>query len=240
MLVPREGPPVHVASVPREVFDVTGAGDMVIAAAAAALASGATLEEAARLANVAAGIEVARFGVVPVTRDEILEAVHAPGSDTARKVLPLPALREALRARRARGERIVLTNGCFDLLHVGHLRYLAAARAEGDLLVVGLNSDASVRRLKGRGRPVVPFGERAETLAGLSCVDFVVGFGQDTPERLVKAVDPHVLVKGEDWRTKGVVGRAHVEARGGRVVLARMVPGRSTTALMERIRRGAR
>ena len=240
VLVPREGPPVHVASVPREVFDVTGAGDMVIAAAAAALASGATLEEAARLANVAAGIEVARFGVVPVTRDEILEAVHAPGSDTARKVLPLPALREALRARRARGERIVLTNGCFDLLHVGHLRYLAAARAEGDLLVVGLNSDASVRRLKGRGRPVVPFGERAETLAGLSCVDFVVGFGQDTPERLVKAVDPHVLVKGEDWRTKGVVGRAHVEARGGRVVLARMVPGRSTTALMERIRRGAR
>ncbi|MCK6481502.1 MAG: bifunctional heptose 7-phosphate kinase/heptose 1-phosphate adenyltransferase [Planctomycetes bacterium] len=240
VLVPREGAAVRIPTVPREVFDVTGAGDMVIAAAAAALASGASLEEAARLANVAAGIEVARFGVVPVTRDEILEAVHAPGEDTARKVLPLPALREALRARRARGERIVLTNGCFDLLHVGHLRYLAAARAEGDLLVVGLNSDGSVRRLKGRGRPLVPFAERAETLAGLSCVDFVVGFGQDTPERLVRAVDPAVLVKGEDWRTKGVVGREWVERRGGRVVLARLVPGRSTTALLERIRGAAR
>ncbi len=236
-LVPREGPAVFVSTEPREVFDVTGAGDMVVAAAAVALASGATLEEAARLANVAAGIEVARFGVVPVSRDEILEAVHAPEGDPARKVLPLPALREALRARRARGEKVVLTNGCFDLLHVGHLRYLSAARAEGDLLVVGLNSDASVGRLKGRGRPVVPFRERAETLASLCAVDFVVGFGEDTPERLVRAVDPDVLVKGEDWRTKGVVGRRWVESRGGRVVLARLVPGRSTSALLTRIRK---
>lgn len=235
-LVPREGPAVFVATEPRDVFDVTGAGDMVIAAAAAALAAGATLEEAARLANVAAGIEVARFGVVPVSRDEVLETVHAPEGDPARKVLPLPALREALRARRARGEKVVLTNGCFDILHVGHLRYLAASRAEGDLLVVGLNSDASVRRLKGRGRPVVPFRERAETLASLSAVDFVVGFREDTPERLVRAVDPDVLVKGEDWRTKGVVGRDWVESRGGRVVLARLVPGRSTSALLSRIR----
>lgn len=238
-LVPRSGPPVFVATVPREIFDVTGAGDMVIAAAAAALGSGASLEEAARLANVAAGLEVARFGVVPVSRDEVLEAVHAPEGDPSRKVLPLPALREALRARRARGERIVLTNGCFDLLHVGHLRYLAAARAEGDLLVVGLNADASVRRQKGKGRPVVPFAERAETLAGLACVDFVVGFREDTPARLVRAVDPDVLVKGEDWRAKGVVGREWVESRGGRVVLARMTPGRSTTGLLDRIRRTA-
>jgi D-beta-D-heptose 7-phosphate kinase/D-beta-D-heptose 1-phosphate adenosyltransferase len=236
VLVPGRGPAVHVPTRPREIFDVTGAGDMVIAAAAVALASGASLEEAARLANVAAGIEVARFGAVPVSRDEILEAVHDPGGDGARKVLDLPALREALRARRARGEKVVLTNGCFDLLHVGHLRYLAGARAEGDLLVVGLNSDRSVRRLKGRGRPLVPFRERAEALAALSCVDFVVGFGEDTPARLVRSVDPHVLVKGEDWRTRGVVGRDWVESRGGRVVLARLVPGRSTSALLERIR----
>ncbi len=228
MLVPRTGPAVHVPTEPREVFDVTGAGDMVIAALAVALGSGASPEEAARLANVAAGIEVARFGVSPISRDEILEAALAHGG--------LAALRDALRARRARGERIVLTNGCFDLLHVGHLRYLAGARAEGDLLVVGVNSDASVRRMKGRGRPVVPFRERAETLASLSCVDFVVGFGEGTPERLVRAVDPHVLVKGEDWRRKGVVGREWVESRGGRVVLAPLVRGRSTSSLLERIR----
>jgi D-beta-D-heptose 7-phosphate kinase/D-beta-D-heptose 1-phosphate adenosyltransferase len=147
MLVPAKGPAVHVPTEPREIFDVTGAGDMVIAACAAALGAGASLEEAARLANTAAGIEVARFGVAPVSRDEILEAIHAHDGDAARKVLPLAALREALRARRARGERIVLTNGCFDLLHVGHARYLAAARREGDLLVVGLNGDRSVRRL---------------------------------------------------------------------------------------------
>ena len=240
VLVPREGPAVHVPTAPREVFDVTGAGDMVIAATAAALASGASLEEAARLANVAAGVEVARFGAVPVSRDEVLEAVHDPGGDAARKVLPLPALREALRARRARGESVVLTNGCFDLLHAGHARYLAAARSEGDLLVVGLNSDASVRRLKGPGRPVSPFRERAEVLASLSCVDFVVEFREDTPERLVRSVDPQVLVKGEDWRTKGVVGRRWVESRGGRVVLARLVPGKSTTAILRRIRRLSR
>lgn len=237
MLVPRTGPAVHVPTEPREVFDVTGAGDMVIAAMAVALGSGASPEEAARLANTAAGIEVTRFGVSAVSRDEILEAVLAHGGDPSRKVLPLPALRDALRARRARGERIVLTNGCFDLLHVGHLRYLAGARAEGDLLVVGLNSDASVGRLKGPGRPVVPWRERAETLASLSCVDFVVGFREGTPERLVRAVDPHVLVKGEDWRERGVVGREWVESRGGRVVLARLVRGRSTSALLERIRR---
>jgi D-beta-D-heptose 7-phosphate kinase/D-beta-D-heptose 1-phosphate adenosyltransferase len=238
MLVPWKGPAVHVPTEPREVFDVTGAGDMVIAALAVALGSGASLEEAARLANTAAGIEVSRFGVVPVSRDDVLESVLAHGGDPSRKVLPLPALRDALRARRARGERIVLSNGCFDLLHVGHLRYLARARAEGDLLVLGLNSDASVRRLKGVGRPVVPWKERAETLASLSCVDFVVGFGEDTPERLVRAVDPHVLVKGEDWRTKGVVGRKWVESRGGRVVLARLVPGKSTSGLLRRIRGG--
>jgi D-beta-D-heptose 7-phosphate kinase/D-beta-D-heptose 1-phosphate adenosyltransferase len=240
LLVPARGPVSHVPTRPREVFDVTGAGDMVIAAAAVALASGASLEESARLANVAAGIEVARFGAVPVSRDEVLEAVHDPGGDAARKILSLPALREALRARRARGESVVLTNGCFDILHSGHARYLAGARAEGDLLVVGLNSDASVRRLKGPGRPVSGFRERAEVLASLACVDFVVEFRESTPERLVRAVDPQVLVKGEDWRTKGVVGRRWVESRGGRVVLAPLVPGRSTTSILKRIRGAAR
>ncbi|MHC4821586.1 MAG: D-glycero-beta-D-manno-heptose 1-phosphate adenylyltransferase [Planctomycetota bacterium] len=235
-LVSRGNPTVYIPTQPREVFDVTGAGDMVIAALATALAGGATAEEAARLANVAGGVEVTHFGVVPVTRDELLEAVHAVGDDPGSKVLRIAALREVLRARKARGERVVLTNGCFDVLHVGHIRYLRAARANGDLLVVGLNSDASVKRLKGKGRPVVPFEERAEMLAALDCVDFVVGFGQDTPARLVPAVDPDVLVKGEDWREKGVVGREWVEAHGGRVVLAPLVPGRSTTSILDRIR----
>ncbi len=230
--------PVFVPTRPRELFDVTGAGDMVIAATAVALGSGASMEEAARLANVAAGVEVTRFGVVPVSRDEVLDDLHARGGAPEAKVVALPALRAVLRARRARGARVVLTNGCFDLLHVGHVRYLEAARAEGDLLVVGLNGDASVRRQKGAGRPLQRFAERAEILAALRCVDFVVGFREDTPERLVRAVDPDVLVKGEDWREKGVVGREWVEGRGGRVVLAPLVPGRSTTALAAALRKG--
>jgi D-beta-D-heptose 7-phosphate kinase/D-beta-D-heptose 1-phosphate adenosyltransferase len=235
VLFHRGAEPVFVPTTPREVFDVTGAGDMVIAAAAVALGSGADAEEAARLANAAAALEVARFGVVPISRDEILDALHGGGAAPSRSVMTLPALRRALEPLRARGKRIVLTNGCFDLLHVGHVRYLRSARSEGDLLVVGLNSDRSVRRLKGPGRPVTRFAERAETLAALSCVDYVVGFGEDTPERLVREVDPHVLVKGEDWREKGVVGREWVESRGGRVVLAPLVPGRSTTAILAKV-----
>lgn len=238
-LVERSGHEELVPTTPREVFDVTGAGDVVIATLGVALADGRSLADAVHLANVAAGVEVAKVGAVPVTRDEILAALGA--SDGRRHcVLPLDALLRELATLRAQGRSVVFTNGCFDLLHAGHVRYLAFAKREGDVLVVGLNSDASVRRLKGAGRPVNPQDDRAEVLAALESVDFVTVFDEDTPARLVEAVLPDVLVKGQDWADKGVVGREVVEASGGRVVLAPLLEGRSTTAMVERARRAPR
>ena len=143
----------------------------------------------------------------------------------------------ALRARR-RGERVVFTNGCFDLLHVGHVRSLEQARRHGDRLLVALNSDASARRLKGRGRPIVPARRRAELVAALECVDWVVVFGEDTPLALIRSLRPHVLAKGGDWRLDQIVGRVEVESWGGRVVRLAVVPGARTTRLVERIRGG--
>ncbi|MCW5891956.1 MAG: D-glycero-beta-D-manno-heptose 1-phosphate adenylyltransferase [bacterium] len=149
------------------------------------------------------------------------------------------ALRAALAPRRAAGARVVFTNGCFDLLHPGHVRYLAAARALGDVLVVGLNDDASVRRLKGSGRPILSAAERAEVLAGLAAVDHVIVFAADTPLALIAALAPDVLVKGADWALEDIVGRAEVEAAGGRVERVTVVPGVSTSELLRRIRAGA-
>ena len=149
----------------------------------------------------------------------------------------MTALRDALAARRARGARIVFTNGCFDLLHPGHVRYLAAARALGDVLVVGLNDDASVRRLKGPGRPVLHALERAEVLAGLAAVDHVILFDDDTPRDLVAALAPDVLVKGADWAEDDIVGRDEVVARGGRVERIPLVPGVSTSEIIRRVKR---
>ena len=148
------------------------------------------------------------------------------------------ALVSALAPRRAAGARVVFTNGCFDLLHPGHVRYLAAARALGDLLVVGLNGDASVRRLKGPGRPVLRLEERAEVLAGLAAVDHLIVFDDDTPRALIAALAPDVLVKGADWAAEDIVGRDEVLARGGRVERITMVPGVSTSELLRRIRSG--
>ena len=157
---------------------------------------------------------------------------------TIPKLAPdMTALRDALAARRARGARIVFTNGCFDLLHPGHVRYLAAARALGDVLVVGLNDDASVRRLKGPGRPVLHALERAEVLAGLAAVDHVILFDDDTPRDLVAALAPDVLVKGADWAEDDIVGRDEVVARGGRVERIPLVPGVSTSEIIRRVKR---
>jgi D-beta-D-heptose 7-phosphate kinase/D-beta-D-heptose 1-phosphate adenosyltransferase len=234
-IVPQSGAAEMVPTTPREVFDVTGAGDVVAAVLGLALGDGRPLSDAVHLANVAAGVEVGKVGAAPVSRAEILEALGVAPASTHR-VVDLRTLARELSPLRAAGKRIVFTNGCFDILHAGHARYLHEARREGDVLVVGLNSDTSVRRLKGAGRPVVPQADRAELLASLDCVDYVVVFGEDTPEDLVRAVEPDVLVKGEDWRDKGVVGREFVEARGGRVVLVKLLPGRSTTSVMEKIR----
>ena len=169
------------------------------------------------------------------TRDEVLAALGAL-PEASHRVVSRDHIAAALEPLRREGREIVFTNGCFDILHAGHVRYLQAARRLGGALVVGLNDDASVRRLKGPERPINSELDRAELLASLACVDFVVLFGEDTPLELVRTVQPDVLVKGEDWREKGVVGADLVEARGGRVVLVPLLEGRSTSRLVERIR----
>jgi len=151
------------------------------------------------------------------------------------KILTEPALQAVLRARRARGERIVFTNGCFDLLHIGHTRYLQEAKKLGDCLIVGLNSDASVRTVKPAGRPIVPQAHRAEVLAALACVDHVVIFDEPDPHDLIASIQPDVLVKGSDWPIERIVGREIVQARGGKVVTIQLVPDASTTTLVQRI-----
>jgi D-beta-D-heptose 7-phosphate kinase / D-beta-D-heptose 1-phosphate adenosyltransferase len=155
------------------------------------------------------------------------------------KIVELPTLLERLEPLRARGERIVFTNGCFDLVHVGHLRYLQAARRLGDRLVVAINSDASMRRLKGSGRPILAEEQRLKVLAGFECVDFVLAFEDDTPHALLRAIQPEVLVKGANYAVEGVVGREIVEGYGGEVLTVALTEGRSTTNLVERIRGSA-
>jgi D-beta-D-heptose 7-phosphate kinase / D-beta-D-heptose 1-phosphate adenosyltransferase len=226
---------VHIATTPREVFDVTGAGDMVLAVLAMGLASGATPLEAATLANVAAGLEVEHVGVVPISRSEIAARLASQGRGGS-KQLDRGDVAAMVVRERAAGRRIVFTNGCFDVLHAGHVRFLTAARAHGAVLVVGLNGDASVRRLKGPERPVNPVSDRVEVLSALAMVDHVVVFDEDTPEALIREVEPDVLAKGADWAEKGVVGRESVEARGGKVVLLPLLEGRSTTRTVERLR----
>jgi len=235
----RDGAATVLRTSPREVFDVTGAGDMVLAVLGLALGSGATSAEAAALANVAAGLEVEKVGVVPIARSEIAARLAESAGPRPDKLVDRPAAAALGRRLREAGRRIVFTNGCFDVLHAGHVRYLAFARAQGDVLVVGVNADESVTRLKGRGRPVNPVGDRAEVLAALEAVDHVVVFHEDDPAALIGEVVPDVLVKGEDWKDRGVVGREFVEGRGGRVVLAPLLPGRSTTAILAKGAPGA-
>jgi D-beta-D-heptose 7-phosphate kinase/D-beta-D-heptose 1-phosphate adenosyltransferase len=222
---------------PRQVYDITGAGDMVLSVLGLALASGAEYEAAIRLANVAGGLEVEKIGVATVTRDEILrDLLHDAPGGTAKKVLPLDELVRELAERRRTGQRVAFTNGCFDVLHAGHVQYLHEARAQADVLVVGLNSDASVRALKGPDRPVNAEAARAVVLAGLQAVDYVTVFAEATPMELIQAVRPDVLVKGADYRKDEVVGAKLVESYGGRVHLAELRKGYSTTATLQRMR----
>jgi D-beta-D-heptose 7-phosphate kinase/D-beta-D-heptose 1-phosphate adenosyltransferase len=216
----------------RQVYDITGAGDMVLSVLGLCLAAGADYEAAIALGNVAGGLEVERLGVATLTRDDLLRDLAAAAPAPPSKMLPPEELAIELNRRRQQGDRIVFTNGCFDVLHAGHVRYLREARALGQALVVGLNSDASVRRLKGSGRPLNTAEARAEVLAALSCVDFIMVFEEDTPLRLIEAVRPHVLVKGADYRPEQVVGREFVEGQGGQLVLIPLVAGQSTTRLV--------
>jgi D-beta-D-heptose 7-phosphate kinase/D-beta-D-heptose 1-phosphate adenosyltransferase len=231
----------HFHTRPRQVYDITGAGDMVMASLGLALASGADYDPAIRLANIAGGLEVEKIGVATVSRDEILADLHHAPFRTERfpsgsKVQSLPTLVAEVESRRQRGQRIAFTNGCFDVLHAGHVQYLHEARGQADCLVVGLNSDASVRQLKGESRPLNPVEARALVLAGLQDVDFVTIFADATPLSLIRAIKPDVLVKGADYRKDDVVGSQFVEANGGRVHLAGLKDGYSTTNLIERMR----
>jgi D-beta-D-heptose 7-phosphate kinase/D-beta-D-heptose 1-phosphate adenosyltransferase len=226
---------MHLPTEAREVYDVSGAGDTVLAVLGVGLGGGLTLEEAARLSNVAAGIVVGKVGTSTVTPEEILEVVGRQHQDTDLKIKQRDALKVLLEAKRERGKAIVFTNGCFDLLHVGHVKYLQKARQLGDLLVLGLNSDASIRRLKGPKRPLIDQEERAHILAALDCIDYVVIFDEDTPLELIAALRPHILVKGGDYSPEGVVGKEIVESYGGRVELIQFVDGRSTTNIIDKI-----
>ncbi len=227
-------PPLHLPTLAREVFDVTGAGDTVIAALAAGIAAGMTLEDATQLANVAAGIVVGKLGTATASRSEIELALHQPAAGEE-SMLSESQLIARVSSAKSRGQRVVMTNGVFDLLHVGHIRYLEAARRLGDLLVVAVNEDDSVRRLnKGPQRPINSCHDRMRVLAGLRCVDFVVPFAEDTPARLIGEVLPDVLVKGGDYKAEEIAGYAAVKANGGDVLVLDFHEGYSTSSMLQR------
>jgi len=229
---------VHVPAYPVRVRDVSGAGDTVVAVLAAMLAMEADFESAMRAANAAAAVVVGKRGTAMVSAAELRSRILPAASLAPEEkiVFDWSQLDEHLAAWRRQGLRVGFTNGCFDLLHPGHIKLLAGARAACDRLVVGLNGDASVTRLKGPGRPVQPVQARAELLAALEAVDLVVVFDEDTPEKLIAQVKPTVLVKGADYKREDVVGREIVEALGGEVILIELVPGHSTSAMVERSR----
>ena len=237
VLVDQGGRGRHFPVRPRDVYDITGAGDMVLAVIGMVLAAGFDYPEAIAVANAAGGLEVERVGVATLTREEIVrDLLHADGGMRVKAASRQTLAAETRRLRRE-GRKVVFTNGCFDILHAGHVQYLREARRQGDVLVVGLNSDASVRRLgKGPDRPINPEGHRAAVLSALECVDYVTLFDEETPLELIRAIEIDVLVKGADYRPEEVVGREWVESRGGRLHLAPLAEGMSTTVLIDRIR----
>jgi D-beta-D-heptose 7-phosphate kinase/D-beta-D-heptose 1-phosphate adenosyltransferase len=237
-LVPARGDAVHIGAYPVKVRDVSGAGDTVVAALAVMLAADAGLELAMRAANAAAAVVVGKRGTATVSAAE-LRARILPAASLApeeKTIFDWAVLDERLIEWRRQGLRIGFTNGCFDLLHPGHVKLLAKARAACDRLIVGLNSDGSVRRLKGEGRPMQEVHARAEVLAALEAVDLVVIFDQDTPLELIRRVRPKVLAKGGDYRREQVVGRELVEGDGGEVILIDLVPGFSTSRIVRKSR----
>lgn len=229
----------HLPTIPRNVYDVTGAGDMMLAMLAVATAAGCDERTALQLANIAGGIEVEKFGVATVSVNEIVNEIISRNRGKTGKIRDdLTALLDELNFHRQQGRTIVFTNGCFDLIHRGHIEYLRFCKEHGGVLVVGLNSDRSVRQIKGPERPIHNQHDRAAVLAALESVDYVVIFDEPDPLRLIQQVRPDVLVKGQDWAEKGVVGREFVEAAGGKVILAPLVEGKSSTGTINRIRQG--
>lgn len=234
-LIVREGEELHFPARTREVYDTSGAGDTVIAVLASALASGETLRDSVALSNIAAGIVVGHFGVTSVSGPELRAEIDV-SEPIDKGHMSAEQLAISVQLAKSRGERVVFTNGCFDILHAGHVDYLAEAKQEGDRLVVAVNGDESVNRLKGEGRPINPLDRRMTMLAGLSSVDWVVPFDEDTPEALLRVLEPDVLVKGGDYGIDQVVGADIVREYGGEVKVLKLVEDCSTSALVEKIR----
>lgn len=231
----RQGEQIDLPTRAQEVFDVSGAGDTVLALVGIGLAAKLSLKQAATIANIAAGIVVGKVGTSTVSCREIMQAVSQNGLPEENKIQTAQDLSDILNHARNHGKKVVFTNGCFDLLHAGHVSYLQRARDLGDVLVVGLNTDQSVQRLKGPSRPLVHEEDRAFVMAALACVSYVVLFDEDTPLELIELLRPDVLVKGADYTPETVVGRVEVESWGGSVELIEFIQGRSTTGIVERI-----
>lgn len=234
-LLRREQAALHLPTHAKEVYDVTGAGDTVIATLAAALVAGVELDVAVAMSNVAAGIVISKLGTSSVSAPELRQAWHAQhGSDTG--VVSPDRLQQVVSAAKARGEKVVFTNGCFDIIHAGHAGYLEEAKKLGHRLIVAINSDASVKRLKGEARPINPVERRMIVLAAMGAVDWVTWFDGDTPESLLASIEPDILVKGGDYGIDGVVGADIVKAYGGEVKVLSFLDDCSTTAIVNKIR----
>ena len=222
-------------TVAREVFDVTGAGDTVVAVFTTSLLGGLLPEEAASLSNYAGGLQVAHLGALGIGRDEIGHSLSGAAGFEESKIVELSEAAAIAATIKKKNKKVVFTNGCFDLIHYGHIQYLRKSKKLGDRLVVGLNSDASVKKLKGAGRPLLSEHDRAHILAALDCVDMVVIFGEKTPLKLIKAIKPDILVKGGDYSVDQIVGHKEIEKWGGSVLTLPYIKGNSTTGIIQKI-----
>lgn len=228
----------HIRGVSREVYDVSGAGDTAISYLAVGLANDFKIEDTVVLSNAAGAVEVSKMGTYAVSIEEIRDFISKENDITyGKKIMNVDELVKVLDEERKKGKKIVFTNGCFDIFHVGHSRYLRQASTYGDILVVGVNSDSSVKRLKGPERPIISEEERMELLADLESVSYVVKFEEDTPYELIKKIQPDIITKGGDYKPEDVVGKDIVEANGGEVMICKLVEGKSTTNIITKIRR---
>ena len=234
-LIRPDSPELHLPARAQEVFDVTGAGDTVISVLAASMAAGDGFADATALANLAAGLVVGKLGTAAISGPELRRAMLAD-QNSGRGIMTAEQLQIVVQDAKAHGEKIIFTNGCFDIIHAGHVGYLADAKQLGDRLVVAINDDDSVRRLKGAGRPINPVERRMAVLAGLEAVDWVVSFSEDTPEPLLESLQPEVLVKGGDYTMDQVVGGSYVESYGGMVRVLEFLDNCSTSAIMEKMK----
>ncbi len=235
ILYPKKGDPYEISTVAKEVYDVTGAGDTVISVFGMSLFSDFTFEEAAALSNMAAGIVVGKIGTAVVTLNELNEYLKEEMLQTSSAVLEVDEAKKIVSLAKSLGKKVVFTNGCFDLIHGGHIEFLQMAKKKGDILILGLNSDDSVRELKGEGRPIKTQEERANILSALQDIDYITIFNEQTPENLIRELRPDILVKGDDYTIDEVVGREIVEGYGGEVALVPIVKGLSTSSTVDQI-----